>query len=381
MRATLHRLAHSGIRRAVPEWLVDAIRARVGVHEYDEVLARASNPHVGTAQEWRYEGEGPWVLGLLSDRRHEHRHYMAACLELRVSYRVLDITRDNWLDTVQASGCHAFLAWPFIHTALWKGLWDERMAQLDELGLLLCPNRRELWLYESKRRARDWCRARGIEQPRTWVFFDREEARAFLASAEFPVVFKTDHGSSARGVTVCQTAREARRLVDASFARGRVIHRGDLRDRAWGYVICQEYLPDVNEWRMVRIGDSYFCRFKERKGAFHSGSGSVRWAAPPPRLLDLLRSITESAGFTSMNADIFETLDGRFLVNELHAVFGDIDPGNRERGREQMGRYQWDAAQQAWRFEPGFFYDNACANLRVEHVLSRLDRSSAASRP
>jgi glutathione synthase/RimK-type ligase-like ATP-grasp enzyme len=205
------------------------------------------------------------------------------------------------------------------------------------------------------------------------VFFDREEARAFLASAEFPIVFKADHGSSARGITVCRTAREARQLVDACFGRGRIIHRGDPRDRAWGYVICQEYLPNVNEWRLVRIGDSYFCRFKERKGEFHSGSGSVRWAAAPRHLLDLLRRLTEASGFTSMNADIFETSDGRFLVNELHAVFGDIDPGNRERGREHMGRYRWDAAAGEWVFESGYFYDNGCANLRVEEVIRNLE--------
>jgi hypothetical protein len=350
------------------------------VHEYDELLARALNPYVGTAQEWRYEGRGPWVLGLLSDRRHLHYQHIAACIELEVSYRVLDITRDDWLDAVRASGCHAFLAWPFIHTALWKGLWDERIAVLDDLGLLLCPNRRELWLYESKRRARDWCRARGIAQPRTWVFFDREEARAFLASADLPIVIKADQGSSSRGITVCRSTREARRWVDDYFRHGVVIDRGDPRDRSWGYVICQEFLPGVNEWRLVRIGDSYFCRFKERRGEFHSGSGSVRWAAAPRHLLDLLRDMTDAAGFTSMNADVFETADGRFLVNELHAVFGDIDPANREYGREHMGRYRWSQTAGDWSFEPGYFYDNGCANLRVEHVLSVLETRAAKDR-
>lgn len=128
----------------------------------------------------------------------------------------------------------------------------------------------------------------------------------------------------------------------------------------------------MKEWRMVRIGDSFICRLKGRRGDFHSGSGLVTWARPTPALLELAWQVTERGQFRSMDVDVFETRDGRLLVNELHAVFGAIEEKNLQRGTEDMGRWLRTAAG-AWRFEPGFFYDHACANLRVEEVLRAVD--------
>ncbi len=353
-------------------------RSRWGYARLQRLWMR-SNPYLGSAEERGRPGPPERKLGILYDFAQEHSKYITACLDLDVPYEVVDITRDDWVEEVRRSGCRAFLAWPSVASSVWRTMFEERARVLEQdLGGLLVPSYKEVWLYESKRRVRDWLRAHDIPHPRTWVFFDEHEALEFVRRAELPVVFKTDLGAASHGVMVFRSRRRLERLVRTCFGRGYRSERRDPRDRQWGHVMLQEYLPDVQEWRTVRIGDAFMCRKKERRGEFHSGSGVVRWAAPREGLLELTRYITDIGGFRSMNVDVFETGDGRLLVNEMHAVFGDIRPANRELGKEHMGRHLYDEATASWSFEPGYFYHNACANLRVEYVLRRLLEGSAA---
>ena len=121
---------------------------------------------------------------------------------------------------------------------------------------------------------------------------------------------------------------------------------------------------------MIRIGDSYFGYRKEKIGNFHSGSGAWTWLDPPRELLNLLREITEIGGFTSMDIDFFETLDGKFLVNELQTVFGATTPAEMLKVNGQNGRYIYRAQNQQWVFEAGDFSRNMCANARVDYLIN-----------
>lgn len=107
----------------------------------------------------------------------------------------------------------------------------------------------------------------------------------------------------------------------------------------------------------------------------------VGWARPSERLLGFLREITERGAFRSMDIDVFETADGRLLVNELQTVFGSIRGANLDRGAENRGRWRLDEASDDWRFEQGDFYRNARANERVRDVVERgLRRRPGADR-
>lgn len=224
-------------------------------------------------------------------------------------------------------------------------------------------------MHEDKRRTAYWLAAHGFPHPRTWIFYDRDEANTFCETCELPVVFKTSFGAAASGVRIVRSRRQLRALLARCFGRGVAPGGSDWRDRQWGSILLQAFLADVREWRMVRIGDSFFGHPKGKVGDFHSGSGAVLWDVPEERHLQLLLEVTERGGFRSMNVDVFETRDGRLLVNELQAVFGASYAVHQLRVGGQPGRFVRSAGE--WRFEAGDFARNACANERIRDALAR----------
>lgn len=307
-----------------------------------------------------------------------HGHYVAACLELGVPFRVVDLAGNAWLEELNKSGCSLLLVWPDAFLSTWSQMIKDRIEIIEmQLDMLVVPTGREIWMYEDKRRLAYWLQATGVPHPRTWVFYRRAEAEAFAQTCELPIVFKASFGAGATGVRLLRKRSSLRRLLRRVFNVGFVASGSDRRDRQWGSVLLQEYLHDVVEWRMVRIGDSFFGHPKGRKGDFHSGSGVVLWDVPETRHLDFLRDVTDSGEFRSMNVDLFETADGRLLVNELQAVFGASFSVDQLRVDGRPGRFARDLERGGWVFEEGDFARNACANERVRDAIERWHRRTS----
>jgi glutathione synthase/RimK-type ligase-like ATP-grasp enzyme len=339
--------------------------------QYDQIKAEARGTPCRTSV----------ALGIIKDSMLGHARYEIACLELGVPYRLIDIAAPDWIQQVQESGCSGFIVRPSPVSLTAKRLFDDRLKVLaEDLGKVVFPSFKSLWLYESKIRIADWLSAHAVPHPRTWIFWDRDEAMGFAQTAELPMLFKTDLGAAARGVELVRSRRQARRLVATCFGKG---YRGQERapqDREWGWVLFQQYIPDAKEWRMVRVGDSYFGHRKLKSGDFHSGSQLVAWDRPPDALLDLTRDITELGGFLSMDIDVLEDASGRYYVNEMHAMFG-------QKHEHQMiidgrpGRFVRDVENGKWCFEEGSFCRNKCYNLRVQTLLALVAQRESGAQP
>jgi glutathione synthase/RimK-type ligase-like ATP-grasp enzyme len=267
-------------------------------------------------------------------------------------------------------GCNAFLVWPDGFLSVWGRMVKDRVMVIErDLKLPVFPSSNEIWPFEDKRRMAYWLRSHEMPHPRTWIFYDLAECEGFVASCQMPIVYKADFGASASGVRVFRDRRRLRRFVRRVFSSGFVPRGFDRRDRQWGSVLLQEYLPNIREWRMVRIGDSFFGHGKGRAGKFASGSGVVDWTVPEPRHLDFLERVTHAGSFRSMNVDVFERPDGTLLVNELQAVFGAGYAFDQLRVDGKPGRFVRGAQAGEWRFEEGDFARNACANERIRWVI------------
>lgn len=312
-------------------------------------------------------------LGIVANRGQYHRYFVAACQEIGVPFRVLDLGTSDWLERVKAAEVHAVLAWPDATDPTFARVLKDRLDLLESvLGLAIVPTQRERWMYEDKVRMRDWLMAREVPHPATWVFTERDEAIAFGDGCDLPIVHKTTFGAAATGVSVLHRRADVRSTVARAFGPGVRVEGHDPRDRQRNLVLFQAYVAIEREWRLVRIGDAYFGHPKGRgTDGVHSGSGRVEWDVPESRHLQLLHEVTEAGGFRSMAVDAFETADGRLLVNELQAVFGASTSVDQMRQGGVPGRMVRDG-DSGWRFEAGDFARNACANARVLDLLDTL---------
>jgi hypothetical protein len=313
--------------------------------------------------------QSPYIfkIGVLRDPFFNHEPYCVSCSDLQVKYKTIDIFASDWVEQVNESGCDAFVAWPSESIQEWKRLCDDRLRFLSkEMGKILYPDCDALWLYGSKERQRDWLEINHFPHPKTWVFYKKEEGFAFLSTAKFPFVAKVDIGACAHGVSIIRSKKEGTRLMERVFKSGAQGSYSDKQTYQWRHILLQEHVGDVREWRIIRIGNSFFGYEKVKHGDFHSGTGLAVWADPPKDALELLYQITERGKFRSMSMDVFQKLNGELLVNELQSVFGAYDTAQMY-VNGVPGRYT--RVNGEYVFEEGRFCRNTCCNLRVEDLL------------
>jgi len=364
-------------RRLMPEWLKKWVKSRNPLFAvlYQQKLAEQNNIYSNELKYSFYQGSSHYMLGIIKEFTHFHRHYIAACREMDISYKVLDISGSDWIRVITNSGCDAFLVWPSALTKTWRLMFDERLrVMVKELNKIIFPAYDELWMWESKRRMRDWLMANEVPSPKTWIFYDYQKADIFLQSAPMPIVYKSDFGDSSKGVRIVQSRKEARQMLRKVFTSGVNFHFPNISNTEWGNIVFQEYIEDAVEWRMIRIGESYFGYKKKKIGDYASGSGNAIYDDIDRYLLDFMKSITGRHGFKSMSLDILVKADRDIKVIELQSLFGDPITQRKLLVNGEPGRYVYDDIKRQWRFEKGIFDQNACCNLRVEALIKQLSR-------
>jgi glutathione synthase/RimK-type ligase-like ATP-grasp enzyme len=342
------------------------------------------------------------VVILANEREGDHLLWIKACEKVsdKVSYRVVDLTTDKWFEEIHCESFDILLAKPAGLTSVFKQLYDERIYILGKvMGHVIFPSPEEIFIYENKRFLSYWLKANNIPHPATHVFYNMTEAEAFLKETDYPVAGKVNIGASGSGVAVISDRSEGQEYLKRIFggkgayrrhgpnlstgqwlprALFYVSHPSELgekittysavaRDFQKGFVLFQEFIPHSFEWRVVRIGDSFFAHKKLKAGDKASGSLLKSYCDPPLDLLDFVREITDHHNFFSQAIDIFET-DRGYLVNEMQCIFGQSDP-------HQMivngvpGRYRYSGAK--WVFQQGDFNSNECYDGRISYLIEK----------
>ncbi|PWJ88082.1 hypothetical protein C7380_12020 [Oceanotoga teriensis] len=324
-------------------------------------------------------------LGILKEFSGYESNYIKACEDLKVDYEIIDIISNDWIDNILKSNCDGFLVRPSFAKDVWKRMYDEKLYFISHvLKKPIYPDYYSLFIYENKKNMAYFLKLNDIPHPKTWIFYDKEEALNFVEKYDkYPLVFKPNIGSGALGIKF-MNKNQAKKIINKIFTKWKFFNFGYTKwyktrfklsypimdDKQYNFVIFQEKLDVKWEWRIIRIGESFFGHQKLAKGKFHSGSGKVGWVKPPEELLNLVKRITDENGFRSMDIDIFETLDNKFYVNELQAIFGSYD-NSQMYIDGKPGRYLFKDGE--WIFEEGYFNQNGSFNLRVEDFLKILN--------
>lgn len=316
---------------------------------------------------------GNGVLGIVKDPFYGHEPYMAACKEIGVGYIAVDVFASDWIEQINKSKCDVFLVWPGESIQEVKRLYDDRLRFIVEhMRKKVFPDLTATWIYGSKERQSLWMDLHDVPHPLTNIFYKKDEALGYVSNlSTYPIVAKTDIGAVSSGVRVLRSSAMAAKYIDDAFSVGIQGYFSDPQARQWRHVLFQEYLPGAREWRMVRVGDSFFGYVKERnEKGFASGSHKWSWQDPGVKLLDFMSDITDRAGFRSVAIDVFQMPDGKLLVNEIQTVFGCSTPAEQMKINGVEGRYR--RLNGEWKFEQGSFCTNMCCNLRVEEALKLL---------
>lgn len=320
------------------------------------------------------------TIGILKGfRDFSIEHWQKACEDLGFAYEIIAFTAPDWIEQIERSRADVFVCQPEVWVSVEKQLFDERLYFLSrELKKTIYPSYNEIFIYENKRNMAYWLKINRVPHPETKVYYLRSKAQLTdtirdLERLEYPQVFKTYIGSAASGVRIIRSYSEAKKLVRRIYKRGFLRKPGNKLDLQWGYAIFQKFIPDCAEWRMIRLGDSYFGHQKLKKGDFHSGSNRVGWYKPPDKLLDFTRRVCEKGKFTSMGLDIFEDAQGDYYVNELQTLFGSYNPSQMYIDNKP-GRFLFDENTNNWRFEEGFFNQNYSHNLRLKYIVEHFHK-------
>jgi len=336
---------------------------------------------------------------LRNENDKDHLQWVEACERNSslIDYEVVDLTSVWWFELVTARPVDILLAKPGGLTSHFKQLYDERIYILSQANYRIFPSPLEIYLYENKRLLSYWLKSNQIPHPATNVFYSQYEAIEYIRCASFPIVAKTNIGASGSGVRLLYSGTEALAYIEQTFygkgspqrtgpnfAKGGIVRRGmhylfhpteiarkislymaRAASLQKGFVIFQEYIKHDFEWRVVRIGDSFFAHKKLKTAEKASGSLLKNYDNPPFQLLDFVRNLTDQYGLFSQAVDIFES-DRGYLINELQCIFGQSDP-YQMKVDGKFGRYRH--IEGTWVFEPGDWARNQCFDLRLEFVL------------
>jgi hypothetical protein len=100
--------ARQWVPRPVRHWL----QRFVSLGDLKERWRRDSDPLASVEGSDDNPPGCPTRIGILRNRAMYHTHFVRACLELGLPFRVIDLGGDDWLSAVQRAECDLFLAWP-----------------------------------------------------------------------------------------------------------------------------------------------------------------------------------------------------------------------------------------------------------------------------
>lgn len=335
----------------------------------------------------------------------DHLPWVDACASYKdqVTASTIDLSRHDWLSEIQKFEPDVCVLKPSGLISRYRTMYQERIEIITmALGIPSYPTLDELRIYENKKYFAYWAGANEVPHPKTWVFYDSRDASQTLKSVSFPLVGKVNIGASGNGVVIIKDATQLQGYLQQAFGKGltnktgpklgkgkilkRMLHmifnpavlKQRLKvysaisaDKQVGLAIIQEFIRHDFEWRVVRIGDSFFAHKKLKLGDKASGSLIKDYGDPPLDLLGFVRELTDRFCFKSVAVDLFVSETSEYLINEIQCIFGQSD-GFQMMVEGIIGRYIF--YQDQWLFQKGDYARNACYNLRVEQLIENHKR-------
>lgn len=344
-------------------------------------------------------------VAILRDNNVEvSKKWELACQKQGIFFIVVNLLCDDWYYTLTKFSPDFCVVRPSGRISQNKYAFDNKIYFIEKyLSLKVFPGYDEIVIYENKATLSNFLQVNNIPHPKTFISFSLKEAIHFVENQKFPLVGKTLIGAAGSGVTILNNKSKAKKYISKVFSTGIKRRYGPNKKtgslKKWflkaisspkylikklkdysarnndiqkGVVFLQEFIPHDFEWRIVKIGKSYFGYKKLKIDGKASGSKEFGYGPVPHELLDFTKNICDRFKFNFMAIDIFFN-DKEIYVNEMQTIFGhkntyicNVDG--------KIGRYINNNNQ--WHFEEGDFNQNESYDLRLKTAIELYNNSN-----
>lgn len=339
---------------------------------------------------------------LIDDVKDNAKKWKLACEKKQIHYKVFNLLQNEALTQINEFKPHFCLVKPpgdILHNKL---LFDKKLSLLHEKKIITYPSLKEVLIYENKEALNQFLIENNLPCANTNIIKNKVAAMEFSNHTNFPIVVKTLIGASGSGVKIIKSKQKLVDYINLAFNDGLKRKVGPNRkaggplkwtfkavksprlllkklklyyrvskEKQHGIVFLQEFIPHNYEWRIVKIGDSFFGYKKINVSDLASGSKKFEYGAPPREILDLTKDICKQFNFNFMAIDYIPH-EKIYLINEMQTLFGHANPYICK-VNNQPGRYLFK--NNNWVFEEGHFNSNESFDLRLETAIELYKKS------
>ena len=283
-----------------------------------------------------------------------------------IPFEIYDIHRSSWLRDAERFDMVVWALASFPYEL------DESRRKLHvlekELGMLCYPSFAEAQLYEDKITQYELLRYHGLPVIDTFISNSEAEVLEYLATCEYPVVWKITAGAGSLGVELVRNRRVAERWVRQVFGfAGRRTYWPYVSQK--NYVYLQTFVPHAHsDLRVIVAGSMVFGYYRDvPAGEFRaSGMNLVRWDPPPREAILLARRVARALDLPCIAVDMLGDAAGNELrIIELSA-FPTVDMLDELRQDGVAGVFEFDGEADDYRFQPMRVW---LQEVALKHVL------------
>jgi glutathione synthase/RimK-type ligase-like ATP-grasp enzyme len=237
--------------------------------------------------------------------------WITYCIKQNIEFKTVDCRSTDI--THQLDDCDA-LMWHHHHTDAKDVLFAEHLLfAVQQSGKKVFPDFNTSWHFDDKVGQKYLLELINAPVAKSWVFYEKKDALAWVKCTSFPKVFKLRGGAGSSNVQLVKTEKDATKLVKKAFGSGFSSYNkiGDLKENirkfTWdkskrtelaksfrrlfystrfartvgpqkGYILFQQFIPDNKfDIRVITIGERAFAikRLVRDNDFRASGSGRI----------------------------------------------------------------------------------------------------------
>lgn len=281
--------------------------------------------------------------------------WIAYCKRNGIEYKEVNPYTNDIVE--QVMDCDGFM-WHCSHLSYKDALFAKQLLySIEESGKKVFPNSKSVWHFDDKVGQKYLLEAINAPLVKSYVFYTKKEAKAWVEKSTFPKVFKLRGGAGSQNVMLVHNRKDAKKLVDIAFGKGfsqynswsnlkeRIrkyrLEKTDIKDvlkgiarffvkpeyaqmhgKDKGYVYFQDFIPNNTfDIRIIVVGDKAFgikrlCRESDFRA---SGSGVLVYEKNQidERCVRIAFEQSEKIGSQSMGYDFVFDENNNPLIVEM----------------------------------------------------------------